>query len=107
MMYGYGHGFGFLGGLVSLVFWVAIIWLVVSLLKRHGHLSNGGGCCGGSSTDSKSACCGGKTDNSEGSCCSGKTDSATTLLRERFAKGEVSKEEFEEKLQVLEGKKAV
>ena len=34
-----------------------------------------------------------------------RSDSATEILRQRFAKGEISKEEFEEKLQVLEGEK--
>ncbi len=93
MMYGYGvgHGFGLFGELFSLIFWVLIIWLVVSLI-RHKH-SGKGACCGSVAL--------------ENSCCGKKVDNATEILRERFAKGEVSKEEFEEKLQVLEGKKTI
>jgi len=95
MMYGYGvgHGFGLFGELFSLIFWVLIIWLVVSLVKK-GAGQDGKSCCGGGSASMEGSCCGKKND-----------DSATALLRERFAKGEISKEEFEEKLQVLEGKK--
>ena len=37
----YGPGLGgggLLLGLLSVIFWVAVIWLVVSLLINHGHL---------------------------------------------------------------------
>ena len=93
MMYGYGmgHGFGLFGELFSLIFWVLIVWLVVSLI-RHKH--------GG-----RAACCGSVA--LENSCCGKKVDNAIEILRERFAKGEISKEEFEEKLKVLEGEQII
>ena len=90
-MYGYGmsHGFGFLGGIFSLIFWFLIVWLVFSLLANRGHFGKGS-CCGQGQ-------CGHKHEKNN--------DDAVEILRERFAKGELSKEEFEEKSQVLEGKK--
>lgn len=89
MMYGYGlgHGFGFFGEIFSLIFWVLIIWLIVGLFKSGGY--HGKGCCGIGHGEVK------------------KNDSAMDILRERFAKGEISKEEFEEKTKVLEGEKRI
>ncbi len=86
MMYGYGlgSGFGFMGGLFMVIFWVAIIWLIVALVRGGGHI--GGGCCGMDHNDGEK-----------------KNDSAMEILKERFAKGEISKEEFEEKSQILKG----
>lgn len=70
--YGYMGGFGFLS---MFIFWGLIIWLIVVVMKKtsgdHGHQ---GMCCGGSK----------------------KGDSAETLLRERYAKGEITKEQFEQ-----------
>jgi len=85
MMYGYGYGsgLGFFGGILSLLFWVLIIWLIVALVRAPaGH--RGRGCWGGHCSEEKD-----------------KTDSAMDILRERYAKGEISKEEFEEKSQIL------
>ncbi len=88
MMYGYGvsHGFGFFGEIFSLAFWVFVIWLIVGLFR--GGYQRGKGCCGGHGDEQR-------------------LDSATEILRQRFAKGEISKEEFEEKLKVLEGKQII
>lgn len=83
-MYGYGlgGGLGFFGGFMMLIFWVAIIWLIVALVRGGGHM--GKGCCGGH-------------DHGGGP----QEDQALKTLRDRFAKGEISKEEFEEKSQLL------
>ena len=84
MMYGYGvgHGFGLFGELFSLIFWVLIIWLVVSLVKK-GAGQHGKSCCGGVFASMEGFCCGEEND-----------DSGTALLRERFDQGEIYKEEF-------------
>lgn len=74
MMYYYGDwGFQhFIGGMVSILFWVilivGIIWLV-----RH---MNGG---------------------THTSCCGNNTSHALEILKERYAKGEIGKEEFDAK----------
>ena len=77
--YGYAPhaGFGLLGGLFGLLF-IALVVFAVLVAIRHGKRGSkcGGGWCH-------------------------RADSATTLLRERYAKGEISKEEFEEKQKVL------
>lgn len=81
-MYGYpymGHEygfFGFLGGVVSFVFWVIVIIFVIKLIKRGRHHHDWR-----------------KMWSDRG---------AMGVLRERFAKGEISKEEYEEKKKVLE-----
>jgi putative membrane protein len=84
MMYGYGlgSGFGFFGGFFMLIFWVLIIWLIVSLVRGGGHF--GKGCCGMGSEGEK------------------KGDSAMDILRQRYAKGEITKEEFEKMKQDLQ-----
>lgn len=72
MMYGYGFGpmdgWRLFGGGMMIVFWVFIILLIVWLVREAG---------------------GGKD--------LGKQDSALNILKERYAKGEISKEEFEAK----------
>ena len=84
MMYGYGlgSGFGFMGGFFMILFWGLIIWAIVALVRGGGHLG-GRGCCGTGLEGEK------------------KLDSAMEILKERYAKGEISKEEFEEKSQIL------
>ena len=79
MMYGYGigSGFGFMGGFFMLIFWVLVIWLVVSLVRGGGHL--GKGCCGMGMGDEGDR----------------KNNSAMDILKQRYAKGEISKEDFD------------
>ena len=68
MMYGYyGNMFG--GGLMMIFFWIAIIWLII-WLARKSHWN---------STDKSSK------------------NNALDILKERYAKGEINKQEFEEK----------
>lgn len=77
MMYGYGlgSGFGFFGGFMMLIFWGLIIWAIIALVRG----ISGGGCCG----------------MNHGSGNGQKGDNAMNILKERYAKGEISKEEFE------------
>lgn len=88
MMYGYGlgHGFGLFGGFFMIVFWALLIWLIIAFLRGAvGH--HGGGCCG----------MGGHSHNHDGK----GSDDALEILRKRYANGDITKEEFEEKSQVL------
>lgn len=70
----YGHMFGwsFGGVLMMLVFWAAIIFFVVWLVKEARS---------GSNSDSDIS----------------RSKSALDILKERYAKGEIDKREFEEK----------
>jgi putative membrane protein len=74
--YGMGYGMGF-GGIFMWIFWIALILLVVwaigALLGRRG---DGGG---------------------------GLEKSALDILQERYAKGEIGREEYEQKRKDLEG----
>lgn len=72
MMTGFGMGFGWFGIIFMVLFWVVIIGLAVWLL---GQLFPGRG------------------PQREGPQAS---DSATAILKNRYARGEISKEEFEE-----------
>ena len=74
----FGMGFGG-GGIFMILFWVLIILGVVYLVKI---------LLGGGSAAEK------------------KSESAQELLEKRFAKGEMSKEEFEEAMEVLRRNKA-
>ncbi len=76
-------GFG-LGWILPLIFWVVIIWLIVILLRSfwyHGYYGKHG----------------------QGKHFMMKGDSATDILRERYAKGEISKEDFEKMKKDLQG----
>lgn len=78
-MMGGGFGFGF-GWIINLLFWGLIIWAVVVLIQR----LSGGSC---------SHCHGGHEK---------KSDEAMDILKGRYAKGEVSKEEFDRMKKDLE-----
>jgi putative membrane protein len=79
MGYGYYPMWGWIGGIFSLLFWVLVIIAIVVLvrwLKRSPH-------------DRKI-------------CWPWSGKSALDILKERYAKGEVDKKEFEEKKKELE-----
>jgi putative membrane protein len=73
--YNMGWGFGF-GGIFMLLFWGLVIWAIIVLAKN---LSEGKGCCGMNNHKN--------IENKE--------DNAISILKERYAKGELSKEDFE------------
>lgn len=73
----YGGGMGFFGGLMMIVFWVAIIFLIVWAVKEVSGRNNSSSNIG-----------------------SGKK--ALDILKERYAKGEIDKAEFEAKKRDLE-----
>ena len=80
MMYYSGfEPFHALGSVISVLFWIFIVILIIKILKR----SRRGGMHWEGFGDYKSA---------------------MGILRERFAKGEISKEEYEERKKVLEQK---
>lgn len=75
-MYGGGVGpFFVLGGLFHFLFWLFVIILVIRVIKHKKH---------------------------HGWHRMWEDRGATGILRERFARGEISKEEYEEKIKVLE-----
>lgn len=83
--YGHMNGFGLgFGWIFTLVFWGLVIWVVVTFIQKH----SGQGCRHGN--------CGHKHDGN------GQGDSAINILKERYAKGEINKEEFESKKKDLE-----
>ena len=76
----WGGGFGF-GWIFMLVFWGLVIWGIIALVRG----GTGHGCWGGHNHD------GHKQNNN-----------ALDILKERYAKGEINKEEFEAKKKDLE-----
>jgi putative membrane protein len=73
--YGYNYfSFGLIGGVLSFVFWIVIIVLIIRLIRgsRHHDLRHGWKDMIGDK-------------------------SALDILKERYAKGEINKAEFEEK----------
>lgn len=84
MMYGLYNGYGgwggnmmgwFGGGLMMLVFWVLFIALIIWMVRRVGN----GSCCSHSAHSTQP------------------NSNALEILKERYAKGEIDKKEFEEK----------
>lgn len=74
MMDGYGYGMGYgTWGILGLIFWVLVIIGLVLLIK---YLWEGGGIGGGAKREQ---------------------ESALEILKRRYARGEINKEEFEEK----------
>lgn len=69
-----GWGFGF-GWIFMLIFWGLIIWAIFALIRG----VSGQGCWGGHRHDEHGH----------------KRNNALDILKERYAKGEISKEEFE------------
>jgi putative membrane protein len=79
MMWGWGHGAGWwvFGTIMMLVFWGGLAALIVFAVRGWG--GRGGNPGGYAGPDARG------------------------ILEERFARGEISKEEFEERKRVLEG----
>lgn len=77
-MWGYGHmgalGFGF-GWIFMILFWALVIWAILAFVRG----ASMGGCCGGHHREEHGH----------------REDSALQILKERYAKGEISKEDFE------------
>lgn len=74
----WGDGWGWIGGgLMMLVFWGGLIALIVFLVRGAGRSSRGGE--------------------------TPRPRDARDTLAERFARGEISEEEFEQRKRVLEG----
>ena len=74
-------GYGFMGGfgwIFMVVFWGLVVWAIVSLVR--GNFGNGHGC---------------GHDHGDGT--HEKDKSPLEILKERYAKGEIDKKEFEEK----------
>lgn len=71
--FGGGYGFGGLGFIFMIIFWGLIIWAIVAAVRMISGHHGQGKCCGGS-----------------------KEDNAGTVLRERYAKGEITKEQFDQ-----------
>lgn len=80
-MWGGGFGFGF-GWIFMLLFWGLVIWAIFALVRS----GSGHSCCGGHDHSEKGH--GEKT--------------ALDILKERYAKGEVSKEDFDRMKKDLE-----
>jgi putative membrane protein len=77
MMTGFGMGFGWFGFLMMAIFWIAIIagavWLFGNLFPQNKQTTTGN-----------------------------ESETAVTILKKRYASGEISKEEFETMRQDLE-----
>lgn len=83
MMGGYGYGFGF-GWVFMILFWALVIWAILALVRgvsgHHGH-----GCCGHNHDGH------GRGENN-----------ALNILKERYAKGEITKEQMDKMKKDLE-----
>jgi putative membrane protein len=78
-------GFGFFGFFLMIIFWVLIIWAIFAFLRCVG---GGGSCMMGHNHGGHDH---GASKNNGGE------NSALDILKERYAKGEIDKKEFEEK----------
>ena len=65
--FGLGYGMGFFGLIFMILFWAAVIWLILWLVNKNRHPEH--------SQESKTP---------------------TEILKERYAKGEISKKEYAE-----------
>jgi putative membrane protein len=74
----YPHHEGGLEMFLCVVFWVAVVSLIIYTVKRHGGMCHGKHCGHGGYKELGS-------------------QSAIDILKERYAKGEIEKKEFEEK----------
>ena len=85
-----GHGFGFFGILLMIVFWAVVVLLVFTLVRNyhrgphHSHDHGHGPDHGPGPSDAHTS-----------------MNPAIDILKERFAKGEVSEEEFTRRLVLL------
>jgi putative membrane protein len=70
-------GLGLFGGIIMIIFWVIIIWAILSLIRM---------LVGGGTRDRW---------HEHHWKMNGREDEAMRILRERYAKGEIDKEEFE------------
>ena len=77
-MMNWGYGGGWFMGIFNIVFWVVLIVAIVYFIKWLSASSKHGGY-------------------------EKRGDSALEILRERYAKGEIDKDEFEEKMKALKG----
>ena len=75
MMYGYGYDYGFFH-ILNAVFWIAVIFLAIGWFRRNRAARHGHSCFSW-------------------------PNKALETLKERFAKGEINKEEYEERKKVL------
>lgn len=94
MMGYYGNnwgGFDFFGMIMMLLFWVLIVWGLIMLIRWLGYSQGGGQLrhhMGRHHMNHQSG---------------GGSDAALSILKERYAKGEISMEEYEERKKVLMG----
>ena len=93
MMYNYGHmgGVGFFGIILTVLFWVVIIWLIVALIRsltRHDkdRLGHNHGVCHCPCHDAPKQ----EAPKTEAP----QKNPALEILKIRYAKGEISKKEF-------------
>jgi uncharacterized membrane protein len=104
MFHGFGGGIGLLGIVVVIVFWAVVALLVITLVQnyRHGprHLHSHGWHRGGA-TDMGAGTGAGMGMGRDGGHGASDVAPAIAILRERFARGEISEEEFTRRLTLL------
>lgn len=85
---GFGAGTGAIGGILMMVFWVAVIVGIVLLITWLVRQTQGGGAAGPPVAGPPVA---------------GPGDTPLEILKKRYARGEIDKAEFEEKKRDLTG----